>query len=486
LWYRADGDRDNCATNGNAANTGHAVVQIQTATHHCIEKLRILSDQTYTQFSAMGKEGENKFETVYKHKLMPEYAIPLAFHLLSHRRETPDALDSPPNDEFDHEEEIEKDDIKSNDEDHFVITKEGQMKQLKKRLILLLKPMVKSLGDGADNISFCIQMTQIIGKHYTPVDLSPVSSTKKQQSLGSKLKVVCTCARKVLMSMVKSDKNLTAFPGRINLPRSLFSRNDVGTLRLSIGEDTIGSASIASTVSKLPNLKTPSKSSSDKLPEQKATGETTLVPRNSRVHFSPDVKNPRAEQSPAPRKTKPSADKSRSPHSAKASTEQPSSSAEKSPRGLSFSSTSIPSPQASEPTIDGDAIATGSSKSFEDSPVPSSASTSQSVDTTEESLPTNRRGRKRGTSTASLKSKLGKKTKTTTKKMSIDDNRLPKQIRLKETKFRARGKSTMSKGVSMDEFDFDDGENEINRKSSIGKASPPARMGARALRHSRR
>lgn len=250
----SDGDREQDVANGSAANVGKFSSTIKSAALHCIVNLRKMSEATFTQCCAMGKDAEKRFETHVKMLIMPEYSVPLAFHLLSHRRETPSEGAIMDGDASEGDNEMMGDDDRS-----VVGNDEGQQRTLRKRLKLLFDPLVQSLGDGADNISFLLRLTEILGKHYTPVDVAftfasessptkrrsidsngssverPLSkvSSRKTQLLDAKLKTICTAARDVLLSYVKKDVNLSIYPGVIQLPASLFKRSDIGTVRLS-------------------------------------------------------------------------------------------------------------------------------------------------------------------------------------------------------------------------------------------------------------
>jgi hypothetical protein len=312
----SDGDREQDVANGSAANVGKVVATTKNAAVHCIVNLRKLSEATYTQCCARGKEAEKRFETQIKMLIMPEYSVPYAFHLLSHRRETPsegsiaiaDALDE---------------DEMADNEDRSVVHDEGQQRTLRKRLKLLFDPLVQSLGDGADNISFLLRMTEILGKHYTPVDVenifasvsSPAArlsietnkstvdkprqkgSSKKTQLLDAKLKTICTVARDVLLSFVKKDVNLTTYPGIIQLPASLFKRSNIGTVRLSLqSSDSTAdrnkqprTAGIKTPVGAQISIKRRSGQSPRRSVEAPPGSSSSQKAKDSRVTFSPVV-----------------------------------------------------------------------------------------------------------------------------------------------------------------------------------------------------
>jgi hypothetical protein len=219
--------------NGNAANVGRMSSSVKATALGCIGNLRKLCDAAYAQCRAQGRETEEKFEKQYKMMLMPEYSVPFAFHLLSHRRETPCIVAS-----------SEMDQVVGGGNDEDAVDREGQQKVLRQRLKYLLEPLVQSLGDGADNISFLLRMTEILAKHYHPIDIStygptlPWKSTDSSMESGGntstsnpkltllegKLKTVCAVARDVLLSFVKKDVNLSTYPGTIQLPANLFRK----------------------------------------------------------------------------------------------------------------------------------------------------------------------------------------------------------------------------------------------------------------------
>jgi hypothetical protein len=212
----SDGDHgmDNDAANGNAANAGKIGACLRTAALSCVVNLRKTCEDLFAQCRAAGSD--SKFET-YKTKIMPECAMPYVYHLLAHRRETPAALTA--------------------------VENESQRRILRKRLKIVLDPLVQSLGDSADNISFLIQMANNLGTKCQPVDAlanktkllristgsnsskdpKPRTDDKRATMLEAKLKVVATEARAVLLSYVKKDVNLTDYPGVIHYPRELFT-----------------------------------------------------------------------------------------------------------------------------------------------------------------------------------------------------------------------------------------------------------------------
>lgn len=57
--------------------------------HQCIVALRRTCQIVEAQCTALGAEGVANYERRLKMKIMPEFALPFLFHLLSHRPETP-------------------------------------------------------------------------------------------------------------------------------------------------------------------------------------------------------------------------------------------------------------------------------------------------------------------------------------------------------------------------------------------------------------
>jgi hypothetical protein len=312
-----DGDRDQDSTNGHAANVGKVISLTKAAASSCIINLRKLTEATYTHCCAMGKDSEARFENHIKMLVTPEYCLPFAFHLLSHRKETPsnDAI-AVGNDS--------DDDCDVSDDENTQRSSDSQMRTLRKRLKVLLDSLVHTLGDRANNISFLLRMTEILGRHYAPVEVENYASfeasphlrksinsngdetaskrnqSKHRQQLEARLKTICSIAREVLLSFVKSDINLSNYPGTIQLPASLFKRSDLGTVRFSNSGHESATEKIASTdlstgMMSFDPVKTQVFSSSIK---QKATLKSPLpqaqtpgssVKSDIRVTFSPVV-----------------------------------------------------------------------------------------------------------------------------------------------------------------------------------------------------
>jgi len=218
-----DGDNglSNSAANGNAANVGKTTLSIRYHTRECVIALRKAFEATAVQARANGAEAEKAFESKMKVSLMPEFVVLYAFHLLSFRPETPLCWSG--NSFSSAQANLDLD----------VNVDENGQRILRKRLKWLFDPLVLSLGDSADNISFLLRMTEALGS-YEPIMQATTNATKRglvyqpntknQQLAPSKLKVVCLAAREVLLSYVKKDVNLAFYPGRISLPAHLFKR----------------------------------------------------------------------------------------------------------------------------------------------------------------------------------------------------------------------------------------------------------------------
>jgi hypothetical protein len=91
LCTDAEHGHGHSASNGNAAYVGRRSVTTKLAAQQCISNLRIVSESTLAQCRARGRESEDYFEKRLKPLLMPEFAVPYAFHMLAFRSETPGA-----------------------------------------------------------------------------------------------------------------------------------------------------------------------------------------------------------------------------------------------------------------------------------------------------------------------------------------------------------------------------------------------------------
>jgi hypothetical protein len=185
--------------------------------------------------------------------------VPFSFHLLALRRETPSAGGTAAG-VLPGEKKVGDSDAHSSPRS---VDDESQQRVLRKRLKWLFEPLVQSLGDSADNISFLLRMAEIIGKEYMPVDafpghistasspprlsissqtstdFQPVGDTRCEM-LEAKLKTICVAAREVLLSFVKKDVNLTTYPGIIHLSPALFKKS-TGAPALRMSQQSIQS-----------------------------------------------------------------------------------------------------------------------------------------------------------------------------------------------------------------------------------------------------
>lgn len=290
-------DGENYGANGNAANVGKRANTTKMNAMQCVQALRRKYEVESEQARANGQEAEQHFELHMKVRLMPEYVVPYAFHLLAFRRETPSKTAGT-------RVEHGADDDSSIDSE-YEESNESQERMLRKRLKWLFDPLVLSLGETADNISFLMRMSDKIAR-FAPVGFSP-SSTTLDTKATARLKAVCDASRNVLMSYVKKDVNLATFPGQILVPGSLFRKipvrkavNSPPVSRASVSarplrkmsEANAGSAKEESPVveSSSPQSRLKTKRSIGKV-SAKTSGmvNSTRSPTGTHVHFSPDV-----------------------------------------------------------------------------------------------------------------------------------------------------------------------------------------------------
>ena len=238
----------NAIANGNAAHVGKACHAVKGAAKIGIVGLRQTMEATLNQCRAVGKDAERNFENYLKKKIMPEYSVPFAIHLLSFRRETPSAggivAGMPGATQLAGDE--------SGDEDIGGIDDSAHQKNLRKRLRWLFEPLVLSLGDSADNISFLLRMTEMIGNQFHPRDIkatatnlvlsgnsddsfsSPIAQYSEETRTTlptAKMKTTCAAARDVLLAFVKKDVNLTPYPGQIDVPTSVFQKLTLSSIK---------------------------------------------------------------------------------------------------------------------------------------------------------------------------------------------------------------------------------------------------------------
>lgn len=239
----------NAIANGNAAHVGKASHAVKGAAKIGVVGLRQTTEATLNQCRAVGKDAETNFDKYLKKKIMPEYSVPFAIHLLSFRRETPSAggivAGMPGSTQLAANE--------SSDDEVGGIDDSAHQKNLRKRLRWLFDPLVLSLGDSADNISFLLRMTEMIGNQFQPRDINATTATlvlsgdTSDDSISSpviqsiedtrttlptaKMKTTCAAARDVLLTFVKKDVNLTPYPGQIDVPTSVFQKLTLSSIK---------------------------------------------------------------------------------------------------------------------------------------------------------------------------------------------------------------------------------------------------------------
>jgi len=201
----------NSRANANAANIGKSINSQKKNIANCITELRKTCESHAAQYRAKGPKFEEEFETSIKLTVMPEYAVPYAFHLLTRRLETPSSKLLG-----------KKQGGKTDDRDNEI--DESGNKILRKRLKALYDPLVQQLGSSADNISFLLRMVEMLSKSFEPVSVS--FGKENGQEDQDKLTNICTAARKVLLSYIKTDANLDTHPGEIRMPGNLFRRRE--------------------------------------------------------------------------------------------------------------------------------------------------------------------------------------------------------------------------------------------------------------------
>ncbi|KAL7575853.1 hypothetical protein ACA910_003170 [Epithemia clementina (nom. ined.)] len=232
--------------------------QIKVAATHSITILRDTCDKAYSQCRALGKKAEEKFESTHKMRLMPEYMVPFALYLLS------------------------------------FYTDQGDERTLRRRLKLLLEPLVQSLGDTADNISFLLRMAEYLGGNF-----KPIVPNSQFHEVSCNISDICQATREVLLSMVKKDVNLSPYTGQIHVPARLFRRTSASK-QLSQSSLEFGADSFLHNASPLGVQKVAPRLSSMK--KQHSTGRSDKS-AGLRVQFSPDSDMPRREIKPPPTNT---------------------------------------------------------------------------------------------------------------------------------------------------------------------------------------
>jgi hypothetical protein len=196
------------SANGGAANVGKHIHNVLGNAHGCVAYLRRVYEAGAAQARANGDEAEKRYQTFTKVTVMPEYSVPYAFHLLAFRPETPLAQGEKKN---------------RTDEDYVgedsALLDEKATNTLSKRIKNLFE-ILTSTADG-NNVSFLLRMTEIISTKSPKLEATRAAEDEDSQR---RLLKVCQISREVLLSLVKRDENLTAFPGKILIPGNLFSQ----------------------------------------------------------------------------------------------------------------------------------------------------------------------------------------------------------------------------------------------------------------------
>ena len=250
-----DNNRNGVVASGNTAVVGKTSDLVKSRASVAVVNLRKTSDQCRAQCVASGRASEELFDKHYKFQLMPECSLSFSLHLLSFRSETPSKSSGVTNDTT-----IEEEESDAEDDLNTVAKDSAKTKMLRKRLKWLIEPLVQSLGDGANNISFLLRIVDLLGNKWQPVHVTrsiigrgegddnedtadktfdtisslgisldettsgyrTAADTKRAQDAQAKLKAACFEARDVLLKFVKKDINLQTYPGGIGFPRNLF------------------------------------------------------------------------------------------------------------------------------------------------------------------------------------------------------------------------------------------------------------------------
>jgi hypothetical protein len=210
--FCSDGDHNanHSAANGGAANVGKYVHSILGNAHGCVAYLRRVYEAGEAQARANGEDAEQHYQTFTKVTVMPEYSVPYACHLLAFRRETP--LADGKRRKRNSDEDFTTTCTSRSDDDKAVSV-------LGKRIRNLFE-ILTATADG-NNVSFLLRMTEIISSKVPKLGSNSGVNIEDHQR---KLLKVCQVSREVLLSLVKRDENLTAFPGKIFIPGNLFGQ----------------------------------------------------------------------------------------------------------------------------------------------------------------------------------------------------------------------------------------------------------------------
>ncbi|KAL7553699.1 hypothetical protein ACHAWF_017019 [Thalassiosira exigua] len=238
----ADGEHGgHSAANAGAANVGQKKTNgTKNAAAQCIKNLRTTCQEAAAACRSSGRSAEKNFETRLKVRLMPEYCVPYALHLLAFRHETASAAGTLAGENDDSASDVsDEGDEEEGISGKVVHSQEASQRMLKKRLKRLLDPLIQSLGAGADNISFLLRMVELISKHplinvlksagaeVASLDLDDEDQGTPhkhddEKEAEARITIICQFAREVLLSHVKKDVNLTTYPGSIQIPGDLY------------------------------------------------------------------------------------------------------------------------------------------------------------------------------------------------------------------------------------------------------------------------
>lgn len=152
----ADGDHGaHSAANAGAANVGQKIsTGVKHSATQCIKQLRTTCQSAAAACRSRGRTSEKNFEMRLKMKLMPEYCVPYALHLLAFRHETACAAGTLAGEIDDVASDVSDEGNEEKGKSGEVLRdQEASQKMLKKRLKWLFDPLIMSLGTGADNVS---------------------------------------------------------------------------------------------------------------------------------------------------------------------------------------------------------------------------------------------------------------------------------------------------------------------------------------------
>jgi hypothetical protein len=206
-------DSNQYFSESNDSSDRHTIAA-KTAARQCVCSLRRTCDATLFQCKTISQAAEQNFEKNLKMMLMPEYSVPYAFHLLAFRPETPCVGN------------VLLNSIKQGTGETSLTIDDEEHNILKKRLKWLFQPLITSLGDSPENISFLLRQTEVLGHKYRPRTSDVMNPSTKgiedEDICMAKLKVVCSSARQVLLQFAKKDVKLPRYPGVIHIPSNLF------------------------------------------------------------------------------------------------------------------------------------------------------------------------------------------------------------------------------------------------------------------------